>query len=200
MKNLVKLSAALSWWLSVGAAVFPILVSVHVTALEDPINPAQPRYTITIKGNSGSIKADRHWNDGDKICWESRGVESCTLRKWVSFPIRDTGLSDVAGDSDPAGPRVTSASLRSMGYGLHLQGEVQNPPDRYWRRVKILVRFYDSQNKFRGQDELQVLPEPLLPNQVGTFDHPIPSEKEQLYSASERGGVLKRQYIVQGIP
>jgi hypothetical protein len=73
-------------------------------ALEDAINPPQPPITIVVKGGAGTIKADRAWNDGDKLCWESRGVRNCTLRRWVSH-VRYSGLPDHVGTNDASSPR-----------------------------------------------------------------------------------------------
>lgn len=62
-------------------------------ALEEAVSPAQPPITITVKGGAGTIKADRAWYDGDQLCWESRGVRNCMLRRWVSS-IKYSGVPD----------------------------------------------------------------------------------------------------------
>lgn len=43
-----------------------------------------PDLTIYLKGGAGTIRAERVWQQGDQLCWESRGYQGCVPRSSVS--------------------------------------------------------------------------------------------------------------------
>jgi hypothetical protein len=61
----------------------PLLASAQAVGV--PTNPPQPPITIVLKGGAGTIKVDRTWTVGTRLCWESRGHRQCTPRRLVSY-------------------------------------------------------------------------------------------------------------------
>jgi len=169
-------------------------------ALEDPVSPRQPPVTIVIKGGAGTIKADRVWNEGANLCWESRGVRNCTLRRWVSY-IQYTGVPDPIKPTKANLLQVEGASLRQSNSGLRFVGQVRNGSAKRWSHVTLVVRFLDRKNKLVGHDEVRIVPNILQPNERVTFDHDVPPEKRTLYIESDASrGSFKRHYSLTGIP
>jgi len=169
-------------------------------ALEDPVGPRQPPVTIVIKGGAGTIRADRVWNEGANLCWESRGVRNCTPRRWVSY-IQYTGVPDPIGRTKASLLRVEGASLRQSNSGLRFVGQVRNGSAKRWSQVILVVQFFDGKNKLVGRDEVQIVPHILQPKEKAAFDHDVPSEKRTLYIESDSSrGSFKRHYSLTGIP
>jgi hypothetical protein len=39
--------------------------------------PPEPPVVIFLEGGAGVIRADHVWEDGDRLCWEARGIRYC---------------------------------------------------------------------------------------------------------------------------
>jgi len=184
---------ARSIWCAAALSALFLLPTLIALAQEDnPVAPPTPPLTIVLKGGAGTIKADRTWNDGANLCWEARGIRNCTLRKFVAFIRSSPG--DLGGPRDPNFPLVQSASLQTMGSNLRFVGYVRNGSYKTWPYLSLLVRFFDRDGNFRGQDTVPLVPSNILPDQIASFDHSVYGDQARLYVESDpvRGALIRR--------
>jgi hypothetical protein len=192
-----------------------LAILVLFLSIEDK---AQAGITIKLKGGVGTILAERTWEQGENICWVSRGYQECVPKSRVESVQDDATPSPSSELSRPSGkatqlPTITKAifrnlsrysfPLRDWNYNARFVGEVKNTTSEKWSGASILVRFYGT--VFLAHDIINIVPGTLLPGDIGTFDHSVIDRSLiQWYSLTEPGaynpGRIKREYTFMGLP
>jgi hypothetical protein len=78
-----------------------LMAIVFVTA--PTAEGGEPELTIYMKSGAGTIRADRVWEQGEYLCWESRGYQDCVTKELVVL-VPPPRAPIVKPNSGPAGP------------------------------------------------------------------------------------------------
>jgi hypothetical protein len=192
-----------------------MIVVLLATLLAVVEGPVEAGVTIKLKGGVGTILAERTWEQGENICWVSRGYQECIPKTRVESVQDDSTPSSSSESSTPPDkvtqlPTIVKAIFRVLPrQGIHdvipkarFFGEVKNTTSEKWSGATILVRFYGTE--FLAHDIINIVPGTLLPGDIGTFDQYLTDGNLiRLYALTQPGTYnpgFRREYTFMGLP